>query len=53
MTSTTFKAVDPQTEEVKWVSPVVDASRGVLRSATGRIARGKGDENEEYEEGVY
>ncbi|SMR58500.1 unnamed protein product [Zymoseptoria tritici ST99CH_1E4] len=39
--------------EEKWVSGVVDANKGVLRSAAGRITRGSGGENEKYGEVEY
>lgn len=47
--STTFKVEG----EEKWVSPVVDASRGALRTSKGRLGRTAGKENEVYGQDPY
>jgi hypothetical protein len=36
-----------------WVSPIVDASKGRLRSSAGRMARDMGDGNEKYGDDPY
>lgn len=48
LAGTTFPKKNKQTGEVEWLSPVVDANRGPLRTSAGRLSKsGKtGDENE-------
>ncbi|TKA82538.1 hypothetical protein B0A55_02276 [Friedmanniomyces simplex] len=46
--SAAFRAYDSGRGEEVWVSGVVDASKGVLRTARGRMSRGKGDENDHF-----
>ncbi|KAF1817035.1 hypothetical protein P152DRAFT_453646 [Eremomyces bilateralis CBS 781.70] len=36
-----------------WVNPLVDASRGVLRSSAGRMSRSNGKEHEKYGDNPY
>ena len=36
-----------------WVSPIIDASRGHLRTGNGRMGKSAGDENEKYGEEPY
>jgi len=47
--STTFKTKDEKTGEVRWASPVVDASKGVLRTSAGRMSRSHGTDHEKYD----
>ena len=51
--STTYKVMDKETGETKWASPVVDASKGVLKTSAGRMARSHGDEHDAYGEDPY
>lgn len=53
VTSTTFKYTDEMTGMDKWASPVVDASKGVLKTSGGRMARSHGDEHDKYGEDPY
>lgn len=47
--STTFKVFDQETGTEKWASPVVDASKGLLRTSAGRMNRSKnGGEEHAY-----
>jgi hypothetical protein len=52
MGATTFPV---KTEEggKKWASPIVDASRGVLKSSRGRMTMTDGKDNERYGEDPY
>ncbi|KAI9773100.1 MAG: hypothetical protein M1840_008221 [Geoglossum simile] len=40
-------------EKPTWVSPIVDAKKGRLRSSAGRMARDIGDGNEKYRDDPY
>jgi Domain of unknown function (DUF4188) len=40
-------------EKPKWVSPIVDARKGRLRSSAGRMAKDMGDGNEKYGDDPY
>ncbi|KAK4543563.1 hypothetical protein LTR36_005458 [Oleoguttula mirabilis] len=51
--STTHRYVDEQTGEEMWASPVVDASRGLLRTSAGRMSRSKADEHDQYGDNPY
>ncbi|CAK1358652.1 hypothetical protein CB0940_06767 [Cercospora beticola] len=53
ITSTTTKVVDKETGEERWASPVVDASKGLLKTSASRMARSHGGEHEEYGEDPY
>ncbi|GIZ41165.1 hypothetical protein CKM354_000448000 [Cercospora kikuchii] len=53
ITSITSKVEDKETGEEKWASPIVDASRGLLKTSASRMARSHGDEHDEYEEDPY
>ena len=44
--STTHKFVDPETGRTMWASPVVDASKGLLKTSAGRMSRSQGNEHE-------
>jgi len=44
--STTSRFTDPETGKVMWASPVVDASRGLLRTSAGRMSRSEAGEHE-------
>ena len=48
--TTTQAYTDAATGEKLWASPVVDASKGFLRSSAGRMSRSKGDEHEYFED---
>jgi hypothetical protein len=37
----------------KWASPIVDASRGVLKSSRGRMTMTDGKDNEKYSDDPY
>lgn len=47
ITATTHKTIDEEGREV-WASPVVDASRGLLKTSAGRMSRSQAKEHEEY-----
>ncbi|KAI5362866.1 hypothetical protein Slin15195_G102470 [Septoria linicola] len=51
--STTYKITDKETGETKWASPVVDASKGLLKTSGGRMARSHGQEHDAYGEDPY
>ena len=53
ITSTTSRYIDETTGEEKWASPVVDASKGLMKTSGGRMARSKGDEHDKYGEDPY
>ncbi|KAF2860967.1 hypothetical protein K470DRAFT_270202 [Piedraia hortae CBS 480.64] len=44
---------DPKTGEKMWASPVVDASKGLLRTSAGRMSRSDATENDKYGPGSY
>ena len=46
--ATTFKATDKESGEERWQSPIVGASRGLLRTSAGRMSRSKAMEHEGY-----
>ncbi|KAK0833573.1 hypothetical protein LTR73_001335 [Friedmanniomyces endolithicus] len=48
--SATFKAYNSEKGEDMYMSGVVDASKGLLRTSQGRLSRGKGDENEHFKD---
>ncbi|KAK0862451.1 hypothetical protein LTS02_007210 [Friedmanniomyces endolithicus] len=48
--SATFKTYDSEKGQDMYMSGVVDASKGVLRTSQGRMSRSKGDENEHFKE---
>lgn len=50
--STVFKVPDEEGNEV-YTHPIVDASKGVLKTSAGRMARSKGDEHDKYEADPY
>ena len=45
--ATQHKVIDEEGQE-RWASPVVDASRGLLKTSAGRMSRSKADEHEGY-----
>jgi len=48
------KGKDEKTGEDRWLSPVVDASKGLLKTSAGRMARSfAADEHDGYEDGGY
>ena len=51
--STTFKYTDQMSGKDMWASPVVDASKGLLKTSAGRMSRSKGDEHEKYGSDPY
>ena len=53
ITSTTFKVTDEMTGKEVFASPIVDASKGLLKTSAGRMSRSKGDENDKYGEDPY
>jgi len=53
LASTTHKITDEKTGMDAYASPIVDASRGVLKSSAGRMARSQGDDNDKYGESPY
>jgi hypothetical protein len=53
LASATVKVTDEKTGEAEYMGTVVDASKGVLRTSAGRMARSFGDEHEKYEEAPY
>lgn len=48
ITSTAHKYFDQERGVEMWASPVVDASKGVLKTSAGRMARSEGKEHEKY-----
>lgn len=48
LASTTFKVVDEESGREVYASPIVDASRGLLRTSAGRMSRSKADEHDQY-----
>ena len=46
--STAHKYFDQEHGMEMWASPVVDASKGVLKTSAGRMARSEGKEHEKY-----
>ncbi|EME78778.1 uncharacterized protein MYCFIDRAFT_65345 [Pseudocercospora fijiensis CIRAD86] len=51
--STTYKITDKETGESRWASPVVDASKGLLKTSAGRMSRSQGEEHEKYGRDPY
>lgn len=51
--STTHKITEEMTGQEAWASPIVDASRGLLKTSAGRMNRSKGDEHDQYDEDPY
>lgn len=51
--ATSVKVVDEDTEQEKWVRPIVDASRCLLRTSAGRMNRSKAMEHDGYEANPY
>ncbi|KAM3424173.1 hypothetical protein BST61_g11284 [Cercospora zeina] len=51
--SVTSKVENKETGKSRWASPVVDASKGVLRTSAGRMARSHGNEHDQYGEDPY
>jgi len=51
--STTYRYTDKVTGEEMWASPVVDASRGLLRTSAGRMSRSDAREHDGYGEDPY
>lgn len=49
LASASVKIQDEKTDEVLWASPVVNAKKGVLASAAGRMARSHGKDNDYLE----
>nr|POE72457.1 dynein heavy chain, cytoplasmic [Quercus suber] len=49
ITSTTHRYLDETTGKEMWASPVVDASKGLLKTSAGRMSRSKGDEHDKLE----
>nr|POE46774.1 monooxygenase [Quercus suber] len=46
ITSTTHRYLDKVTGREMWASPIVDASRGLLKTSAGRMSRSQGDEHD-------
>ena len=46
LASASVRTEDQETGEVKWMSPVVNAKKGILASASGRMARSHGNDND-------
>lgn len=46
--STTHKYTDESTGQPMWASPVVDASKGLLKTSAGRMSKSKADEHDQY-----
>lgn len=46
--STTHKYTDKETGKEMWASPVVDASRGLLKTSAGRMSRSQANEHDSY-----
>lgn len=53
ITSITNKVQDKETGEERWASPIVDASKGLLKTSASRMARSHGDEHDQYGEDPY
>lgn len=53
LASTTYKVTDEKTGMDAYASPIVDASRGKLKTSAGRMNRSSGDENDKYDRGSY
>lgn len=51
--TTTSKFTDEMTGEEMWASPVVDASKGLLKTSAGRMSRSQGDDHDKYGEDPY
>lgn len=49
--STTFRYEDEATEKEMWASPVVDATKGLLKTSAGRMSRSTGDDHEKLDVG--
>ena len=49
--ATTYPVKTPQ--GTQWLNPLVDASRGVLKSSRGRMTRTDGDDNDKYDGATY
>ena len=46
--STAHKFTDEKTGQEAWARPIVDASKGVLKTGAGRMARSKGDDHDKF-----
>jgi hypothetical protein len=54
LASATVKTINEKTGEVEWASTIVDAKKGVLMSAAGRLGRTQGQDNDDLTfENVY
>ncbi|KAK4494879.1 hypothetical protein PRZ48_014235 [Zasmidium cellare] len=53
VTSITSKFTDKETGSEMWARPVVDASKGLLKTSAGRMARSHGDDHDQYGEDPY
>lgn len=53
LASTKYKVTNKETGEVQWASPVVDASRGLLKTSKGRMSSGDGNEHDNYEASAF
>lgn len=51
--TTTSRFTDKETGKDMWASPVVDASKGLLKTSAGRMSRSKGDDHDTYGEDPY
>jgi hypothetical protein len=51
--SSSVKVTNEETGEVEWANPLVDASKGVLKTSAGRMARSHAEEHDKYEEAPY
>ncbi|KAK5121758.1 hypothetical protein LTR85_004633 [Meristemomyces frigidus] len=51
--STTHRYTDKMTGKEMWASPVVDSSRGLLKTSAGRMSRSKADEHDQYGDNPY
>lgn len=46
--STTHRITDEMTGQDAWARPIVDASKGLLKTSAGRMGRSQGQEHEQY-----
>ena len=53
LNATTHKFTDEMTGQEMYASPIVDASKGLLKTSAGRMARSNATEHDKYDEDPY
>lgn len=53
LASSAHKITDEKTGEELWASPIVDASKGLLKTSAGRMSRSNADEHDKYDDDPY